>query len=148
MNRSPTDPFASGHFDFTESSSAKAVPSGWRTFPRDRWLRWFIGLTTASAVLTVAVDLGGWFRTATVATFVLVCPGLSWSRHLRIRDLSDALAVGVAMSIALVALTAELLALASWWHPGVELGVLVALTMGGLGLPVRSEVRQEDQTRT
>lgn len=121
-------------------------------------LRRLVGAWTALAALLVVINPGGWMQTAVVAAFVLVCPGLAWSRRLGLADTVDALAVGVGVSLAVGALVAQVLALTGWWHPGAALSVLVAVTVAGLALPGRprrgpdrgapDRDAQLDQTRT
>ena len=109
----------------------------------DRNLRIVLGALTLVAGTLYLVDLGGPVRYLVVVPFVLVCPGLAWARLLRIGDAADTLGVGIALSIALVTLVAQAMALASWWSPGVGYLVLAALTGAGLALEPREPAEPE-----
>ena len=100
----------------------------------DRWLRVAIAATTLLAGGLFALDLGGPLRYAAVIVFLLSCPGLAWARMLKLGDAGDLATIGIAMSVAMTAVVAQVMALARWWSPGIGYLVLAAITAAGVAL--------------
>lgn len=98
--------------------------------------RWpAISLVSAAAVaLAVYGGLHGSVRHALVLWFVLVCPGLSLVRLLRIGEAATELMLALALSIALSVLVASVMLYAGLWSPPGVLGVLIGLTLGANAL--------------
>ena len=113
-----------------------------------------LGAALALSAVLVAAGVTGPARTAVVLVVVLFVPGTAWSRHLRLKDLTDTIGVGLVISVALAALVGEAMAVAKWWHPAVGGAVLGAVALAGLALPLRTPASEEqpedqlDQTRT
>ncbi len=104
----------------------------------DRRLRVGLAALTVLAGALFVAGVGGPLRAATMIPFVLLCPGVAWSRHLS-RDPAEVLGFGVAIGMALAATVAQAMALVSWWSPGTGFAALAALTALGAALPRRRE---------
>lgn len=105
----------------------------------DRWVRPVLAALTLLSGALLVLDNSHPIRTAVLVTFLLVCPGLAWSRLMGLRDGGDTLAVGLAVSIGSAAVVGEAMALARWWHPGVGFAVLAAMTLAGLAFTPSEE---------
>lgn len=106
--------------------------------PRDRWLRVALGTVTLLAGGLWAAGVGGPLLGAVMIPFVLLCPGLAWSRHLS-DDLGEVVGFGIAISVSLAAVVGQVMALVRWWSPGTGFVVLAAATALGAGIPRRPE---------
>lgn len=103
----------------------------------DRSLRLALAAITLVAVALFALDVSGAARTAVLVVFVLLCPGLAWSRRFATGDALDSLALAAGFGICSVVVVGQVMALAKWWSPGTGFAVLVAITALGLALPAK-----------
>ncbi|MBA3330114.1 MAG: hypothetical protein H0T39_04430 [Actinobacteria bacterium] len=87
--------------------------------------------TLAVAVLAFA-DLELWLRAPLGLFFLLLCPGMAIVRVLETRDPVADLTLAVALSIALDVIVAGALLYAGAWSPNAALGILMAITVGGV----------------
>lgn len=99
-----------------------------------------LAATTAAMLTAVALDAPAWVRMPLVLGWVLLVPGWAWARRLRLHDRGDELAVGAAISIALLALLGAAMALTGVWVPLAALVALVVIAAAGLFLPARTSV--------
>ena len=98
-------------------------------------------LTVAGGTLVTALlgPLGvpSAVRLPVTVAFVLVVPGLGWSRRLGLRDGGDTAVLAVALSICAAVLISETMALLHLWSPEAAFLVLEALALAGVLLPER-----------
>lgn len=95
-------------------------------------------VVAASALLALGVHLGAApapLRLLAVFWFVLVCPGMAFVRLLRLADPVAEGTLAVAVSLSVLALSSELLAVARLWSPTGLLAGLAGLTLVGAALP-------------
>ncbi len=88
-------------------------------------------VSAAAATAAVAAPAASPVRVIVVAWFMLVCPGLAYVGLLRLnRPLAEVM-LSIALSLAIDAIVAEVMALSNTWSPAAGLTVLVALSMTG-----------------
>lgn len=106
------------------------------TVPASRSTVWsVIGAVSAVAALAVVLgSVGGPLQAAVVFWFVLVCPGTTMLCLLESISGWWHLLIGVAVSIALGVVVAQLLLFAGAWSPVAGLLVLAAITCVAAGL--------------
>ena len=86
------------------------------------------------AGLMVAMGSQSPLRPAVVFWFLLVCPGMAFTRLLPIKSFISELAVAVVTSIVLNALVAEVMIYAHRWSPEWGVFTLIGLCVIGVGL--------------
>jgi uncharacterized membrane protein len=104
------------------------------TAVRSRWS--LIALT--SAALAVALAVAGVHSPARVLVilwFVLLCPGMTIVRRLRITDPAAELTLALGLSVALATVVASIGLYSGLWSPGATLAVLVVITVVAAVLP-------------
>ncbi len=87
--------------------------------------------TVGIAILTFG-DLEVWLRAPVGLFFLLLCPGMAIVRLLETRDPVAELTLAIALSIALDVIVAGGLLYAGAWSPNAALGILMAITVGGV----------------
>ncbi len=90
----------------------------------------------AAAVASMAGSPGTVERQFVVFGFALLCPGLAFVRLLGLRDFWATLTLGVAVSLVLDSLVAEVMVLARLWSPFWGLMLLAGLSAAGAALQV------------
>jgi hypothetical protein len=98
-----------------------------------RRLVWPAVLLLATAAVSAVTYLHVWPSARPVAAlpFLVVCPGLAWTRVLRV-GATFSLLLGVALSFALDTIVSTALLYAHVPSARASLAVLVAITLGGL----------------
>lgn len=93
-----------------------------------------IPVVIATALTTALVIFGAdsWIRIPVVLAFAVVVPGLGWAWRLRLADPGDTLLVAVTISIGLLVVIGEGMALLRLWS--VQGGFLVLATIALLGV--------------
>jgi hypothetical protein len=84
-------------------------------------------------------------RLPVVLWFLLVCPGMALVRLLRVGDAIAEIAIGVALSAALVTLVAGTMLYAGAWSPNGTLAILVGLTVIAAAVDMRRGSRSVHQ---
>lgn len=104
--------------------------------------RWPVLVVVAAAVATVAVvaGIGPPWRPAAVLGFAGVCPGLAVVGPARLDDRVSEAVLAVATSVALIVLVSAALMYAGWWSAWRVLAVLVAVTVTGALVELRTPV--------
>ena len=99
-----------------------------------RHLVWPAVLLLATVAVSTVTYLGVWPSARPVAAlpFLLLCPGLAWARLLRVTPPLNEVLLGIALSLALDTIVATALLYAHVPSEKASLGVLVAITLGGL----------------
>jgi hypothetical protein len=108
-------------------------------------------LLLAAAGVSAVTYLGVWpsARAAIALPFLVVCPGLAWTRLLRIEPVLNEVLLGVALSLALDTVVSTSLLYVHVPSARASLGVLLAITLGGLAADreLRTLVRARLLTR-
>ena len=87
--------------------------------------------TVAVSVVTYA-DIWPSVRPFVALPFLVLCPGLAWARLLRVEPELNTILLGIALSLAIDTIVATALLYAHQPSVQVNLGALVAITIGGL----------------
>ena len=87
--------------------------------------------TVAVSVVTYA-DIWPSVRPFVALPFLVLCPGLAWARLLRVEPELNTILLGIALSLAIDTIVATVLLYAHQPSVQVNLGALVAITIGGL----------------
>ena len=104
------------------------------TAVRPRWS--VIALTSAALAVALAVaQVHSPLRVLVILWFVLVCPGMTIVRRLRITDPAAELTLALGLSVALATAVASIGLYSGLWSPGATLGVLVVITVVAAVLP-------------
>jgi hypothetical protein len=98
-----------------------------------------VALLTSVASMLVLVDFHSPVRSALVAAFVFLCPGLALVRLLRLEEPLFELTLGIALSLALAGLVSVALLYAHAWSPGKGLAILAAIALGGSWFELATE---------
>jgi len=93
---------------------------------------WMLGLSGWLALATWLLPPADPARVAATFGFVLVCPGMALVRFLRRSDPLEEFVAGLAVSISLAITVTVFMATGRWWHPGVAMAVLAAVTTGAV----------------
>ena len=93
-------------------------------------------LATVAVAIVVFADLELWLRAPLGLFFLLLCPGMAIVRLLETGDPVAELTLAVALSIALGVIVAGGLLYAGAWSPNAALGILMAITVGGVLLEI------------
>jgi len=88
-----------------------------------------LGAAALVSGLIVALPVPVGARAVVVVPFLLVCPGLSLVRLLGVGDALDQVVLGIAASMGLEAVAAEVSLLVGAWSPVAVFAVFVALTL-------------------
>lgn len=94
-----------------------------------------IVIATALTTATVVFDAMSWIRIPVVLAFAVVVPGLGWAWRLRLSDAGDTLLVAVTISIGLLVVIGEGMALLRLWSVQGGFLVLAAIALLGIALP-------------
>jgi hypothetical protein len=112
-----------------------------------RSLRLLVIATTALTAALLLVDDSTPARILVALAFALVMPGLGWAERLRLRDRGDTLLLAVTMSVCLLVLVGEGMALLRVWSVPGAFVVLAAIALLGVGLPERFRLPQRLRSR-
>jgi hypothetical protein len=116
-------------------AAAEAGEAGTQTrapgLRRRRSLVWLglSGVWGLAAVLVVTLDVQAAYRAPIVLSFLLICPGLTIVRALRITVTAAQFSLAIATSTALVVLVPAALLYAGAWSPQAALGLLIGVTL-------------------
>ena len=102
-----------------------------------RALSILIVIATALTAASVAFGATSWLRIPVVLAFAVVVPGLGWAWRLRLADAGDTLLVAVTISIGLLVVIGEGMALLRLWSVQGGFLVLAAIALLGITLPGR-----------
>lgn len=106
---------------------------------RRPWL--WPGVIAASS-LAAALGVGGLLpaplRALVTLWFLAVCPGMAWVRLLNVDNSLARWTLAVGLSLALVTLLAEGMALAGAWSPPGAVAALIVLSLAGAALQLRA----------
>jgi hypothetical protein len=102
---------------------------------RRRALSILILIATALTTGLVVFGATSWIRIPIVLAFAVVVPGLGWASRLRLADAGDTLLVAVTISIALLVVVGESMALLRLWSVQGGFLVLAAIALLGITLP-------------
>ena len=99
-----------------------------------RRLVWPAVLVVSTVAVSAVTFAGVWPSARPVAAlpFLVLCPGLAWARLLRVEPALNEVLLGVALSLALDTIVSTALLYAHQPSAKASLGVLVAITLGGL----------------
>ena len=89
-------------------------------------------LATVAVAIVAFADLELWLRVPLGLFFLLLCPGMAIVRLLETGDPVADLTLAIALSIALDVIVAGALLYAGAWSPNAALGILMAITVGGV----------------
>src|SRR5882762_5666264 len=99
-----------------------------------RSLTWPAAILLSTVAVSVVTYAGIWpsVRPVVALPFLVLCPGMAWARLLRVDTELNTVLVGVALSLAIDTIVSTALLYAHQPSVRVNLGVLVAITVGGL----------------
>jgi hypothetical protein len=104
------------------------------TAVRSRWS--VIALTSAALAVALAVaGVHSPLRVLVILWFVLVCPGMTIVRRLRITDPAAELTLALGLSVALATAVASIGLYSGLWSPAATLAVLVVITLVAAVVP-------------
>jgi hypothetical protein len=109
--------------------------------PWARGWRWIILAGASSTALLAVTDASGPLRALITVGFLVVCPGMSLTRLIDLRDALAEMAVAIAMSVALTGLVGGTLLYFGLWSPGAGSAILIAIALGGLAANTLRERR-------
>lgn len=92
-------------------------------------------ISTAVAGGLVLPDVDTWVRIPAVLAFALIVPGLGWAARMRLEDVGDTLLAAVTISVSLLVVVGEGMALAHRWSITDGFLVLAAAALLGIALP-------------
>ena len=102
---------------------------------------WLLGISGWLALASLQLPPGNPARAVAIFGFVLVCPGLALVRFLRRSDPLEEFVAGLAVSISLAVTVTVFMAIGHFWHPGLALALLAALTTGAVVVLERQQRR-------
>ncbi len=99
-----------------------------------RSLTWPAAILLSTVAVSVVTYAGIWpsVRPFVALPFLVLCPGLAWARLLRVEPELNTILLGVALSLAIDTIVATALLYAHQPSAKVNLGALIAITIGGL----------------
>ena len=99
-----------------------------------RSLTWPAAILLSTVAVSVVTYAGIWasLRPVVALPFLVVCPGMAWARLLRVETELNSVLLGVALSLAIDTIVSTALLYAHQPSVQVNLGALVAITVGGL----------------
>lgn len=99
-----------------------------------RSLTWPAAILLSTVAVSVVTYAGIWpsVRPFVALPFLVLCPGLAWARLLRVEPELNTILLGVALSLAVDTIVATALLYAHQPSVQVNLGALIAITIGGL----------------
>ena len=97
-------------------------------FKRPLWPRLSLVCSAVTTMLVLA-DLHSPLRAVLVASFVLICPGLSWVRLVRLADAIEEIVLGIAVSLAAATILALGMVYTHIWSATLGVLVLVVVTL-------------------
>lgn len=99
---------------------------------------WTVALPVSAllALLFVVADIGSPLRPLVALWFLGFCPGMAVVQLLAIRNRLGEVMLAIALSVALATLTAMAMIYANVWSPQLGVGVLAAITLAAVGLPL------------
>ena len=99
-----------------------------------RSLTWPAAILLSTAAVSVITYAGIWpsARPVVAVPFLVLCPGLAWARLLRVDNEVNTVMLGVALSLAIDTIVSTALLYLHQPSVQVNLGALVAITVGGL----------------
>jgi hypothetical protein len=97
-------------------------------------------LASLSVAASFAVAFGAppAVRALVVVPFLLVAPGLAWTRLLHLERVDAELMLAVAASLSFETMVALGLVYAHIWHPEIGFAVFVAVTLGGVYVQLKT----------
>lgn len=104
-----------------------------------RALSILIAIATALTAAVVVFDAASWIRIPVVLAFAVVVPGSGWAWRLRLPDAGDTLLLAVTVSIGLLVVVGEGMALLRLWSVQGGFLVLAAIAFLGITLPRRGQ---------
>lgn len=94
-------------------------------------------LSALLAGILVWSDGGGAFRSIILFWFILICPGMAFVRLLQIENVLTEIVLAIALSLVISTLLAEFMVLTHLWSPGVELAILIGISLLGAALQIK-----------
>ncbi len=82
---------------------------------------------------------GSPFRPVILFLFMLVIPGLAYTRLFHFSDLLAEIILAIALSLVTSTILAELMVFTHLWSPNAGLAVLIMISLAGVGLQVRNQ---------
>ncbi len=82
------------------------------------------------------------FRAVVLSLFMLIAPGLAFTRLFSFRDLLAEIVLAIATSLVIGTLLAEFMVFTHAWSPNAGLAVLILLSLVGSSLQIRNYVHQ------
>ncbi len=95
-----------------------------------------ISITALLAGTFAWANTGGMLRSAIIFLFMLVMPGLAYTRLFHFRDFLVEIVLAVAISLAVGTIVAEIMLFLHIWSPNTGLGVLIAVSLVGAYLQI------------
>ncbi len=92
-----------------------------------------------SAVITSILAWGNWggaLRAVFLFAFIFIFPGLAFTQLLHLADPLDEFVLGIALSLVISTLLAELMVLTRLWSPALELVILIGVSLLGAALQI------------
>ncbi len=96
-----------------------------------------ISATALFAGIFAWANFGGIVRSAIIFLFMLLVPGLAYTRLVHIRDFLVEIIIAVAISLVLGTILAESMVFLHIWSPNAGLGALIVLSLLGAYLQAR-----------
>ena len=103
---------------------------------RSIWWPIIIILSAIGTALVTAGNMGVPARSLITFWFLLVCPGMAFTRLLQIEDVWAELMIAIALSIAMGTIVAETMVLTQRWLPQWGLVVLICISLVGAVLQI------------
>lgn len=108
-----------------------------------RWPILFLAVSSL-AVAVVSSNIAEPLRAVTVVPYILIVPGLSWVRLLRLNNRLSELTLAIAMSITMTMFVATAMVYLDSWLPSSGFALLIFIGLAGVLLQLALDVRQSN----